>query len=153
MNTNIDRQARIWGTLCHLSTLLWIPLACLTFFSIPAYFPFLHILAPLVLWQLKKSQHPFIDAQGKESLNFAISLTIYGVIGGIVALVLSFVVCAISLLANPLQGVELLYIPIAIFSVLWLLLIIGQLSLVIFAAIKAFRGEIYKYPYTIRYLQ
>ena len=39
-------------------------------------FPFGNVLGPLIVWQVKKDLDPFVDAQGKEALNFQISVAL-----------------------------------------------------------------------------
>src|SRR5579885_1600590 len=64
-----DSDVRMWGMLCHLSAL-------------SAYFTgFGGILGPLIVWLVKKDEIPFVDDQGKESLNFQISMLIYHLVG------------------------------------------------------------------------
>ena len=87
-----------------------------------------HLLAPLIVWLLKRDESPEIDAHGKEALNFQISMLIYNVIAAVFCLVL------IGFLLLPL---------------LWIL----NALFVIIAAIKASDGEFYRYPMTIRFLQ
>jgi uncharacterized Tic20 family protein len=50
----------MWAMFCHI--------AAFAFFI----FPFGNILGPLVIWLIKKETYPFVDEQGKESLNFQI---------------------------------------------------------------------------------
>ncbi len=70
MKEKPKQQMRIWAMLCHFSALVgWILLFFLVFLGIPLYLP-LNILPPLIIWHFKKSQYPWIDLQGKESLNF-----------------------------------------------------------------------------------
>jgi len=86
-----------------------------------------YILGPLVLWLVKKDQSEFVDRNGKEAVNFAISVTIY------------YIVSAILIIA-------IIGIP--------MLVTVGILHIVfpIVAAIKARDGEDYKYPLTIRFI-
>src|SRR5262245_2186770 len=42
--------------------------------------PFGNIIGPLVIWLMKKGESPSVDAHGKESLNFQISMTIWTLI-------------------------------------------------------------------------
>jgi hypothetical protein len=112
-----DKEAQKWGMLCHL-------LALAGFVGIP----FGNIIGPLVVWLLKKSDYPFVDEQGKESLNFQISMTIYG----IVAAFLIFVIIGIFLLIG---------------------LVIADLVLVIIASVKTSNGESHRYPLTIRFIK
>ncbi|OXM84448.1 DUF4870 domain-containing protein [Paenibacillus rigui] len=83
------------------------------------------VFAPLIIWLLKKDESYFIAEHAKESLNFQISIMIY-----------SF---AVTLLCFVVIGFVL--IPfLAIFVVV----------VIILATVKASRGEIYRYPLTIR---
>jgi uncharacterized protein len=63
---NIDKDARIWGVLCHLTALLGI-----------IGIPLGHIFGPLTVWLLKRNSYPFVREQGIESLNFQLSMTLY----------------------------------------------------------------------------
>lgn len=120
-----SRQAYTWGMLCHLSALLgflWFPLSSL----MPL--PFGHLLGPLVFWLLKKNDYPFVDEQGKESLNFQLSMTIYGVLASMLILVL-----------------------IGFFMIV--VLAVVDVVLVVIASVKASNGESYKYPFTIRFVK
>ncbi len=112
-----EKQARMWGMLCHLTALT-------AFVGIP----FGHIVGPLVVWLIKRNDYPFADVQGKESLNFQISMSIYCV----VAAVLILVFIGFALLIG---------------------LAITDFILVIIAAVKASNGESYRYPLTIRFFK
>jgi uncharacterized Tic20 family protein len=109
----MSKDEKMWALLCHLSALAGFVI------------PFGNIIAPLVIWILKKEEYPLVDDQGKESLNFQISITIYLIIG----VILIFV--AIGIVILPI---------IALFS----------LIMIIVASIKANDGEKYRYPLTIR---
>lgn len=87
--------------------------------------PFGNIIGPLVFWQMKKADHPFVDEQGKEALNFQITV----VIAALICIPLIFVVIGVILL--PIIG-------------------IGALVLTIMAAIKANEGVAYRYPFAFR---
>ena len=106
-----------WGMLCHLAALvmlLGVPLG--------------NILGPLIVWLIKKDQYSFVDSQGRESLNFQISMTIYGVIAGFLTIILI--------------GWALLAI-----------LVVVNIILVIIASIRANSGRPYRYPITIRFIK
>lgn len=110
-------SVRTWCVLCHASALLGL------------FFHFLgHIFGPLVVWLIKRGDSPEIDAYGKESLNFQISMLIYDAI----ALILCF-----------------LCIGIPIFFALWVL----NTVLVIIASVKASEGKCYQYPFTVRFIK
>ncbi len=112
-----EKDARMWGMLCHLAALSG-------FIGVP----FGNIVGPLVVWMIQKDKYPSVVEQGKEALNFQISMTIYAA----VAAVLILVVVGIFLLA-----------AIAVVNVVF----------VIIAAVKTNNGEHYRYPLTIRFLK
>jgi hypothetical protein len=126
----------------------------LVFIGIPLYLP-LNLLAPLIIWQFKKSQYPWIDLQGKESLNFQFSLTLYTLIVIVISLVLlltSFVLVMINNgssneLKNILDGLLIVLMSLILFK------LILQSFVVTFASLKAYKGEYYRYPFTIRVLR
>ena len=87
--------------------------------------PFGSVLGPLIIWQIKKADMPFVDDQGKEALNFNITVAI----AMIASFVLTFVL--IGLLLIPV-----VFIAWAVFAII--------------AGIKANEGETYRYPFTLR---
>ncbi len=94
-------------------------------------------LGPLVLWLVKRESHPFVDAHGKEALNFNLSALIYAIGLAVVGFVFSFVTLGFGLF---------LLIPLFIAAaVVWLVA-------VIVAAVKASKGELFRYPLTIRFV-
>jgi uncharacterized protein len=153
MREKTHRQIRIWAMLCHLSALVaWVLLVCLVIIGIPLFLPF-NIVAPLLIWRCKKTQAPWIDFQGKESLNFQLSLTIYALIAIIIALFLMFATFGMALTANATgnQVKTILDSLVIVFFALIILMLLLQLFIVTFAAIKAYKGEHYRYPFTIRF--
>ena len=108
-----SRDENMWAMLCHLTALAG--------FIIPLG----NVIGPLVIWLMRKDQYPLVDDQGKEALNFQISMTIYYV----VAALLIIVVIGIPLL-----------IMLGLFS----------LIMTIIATVKANSGERYRYPLSIR---
>ena len=90
------------------------------------------IVGPLVIWLIKKDTMPFVDDQGKEALNFNITVMI-------------------AVLASVFLGTLLMVILVG-FLFYFLAIIIGVVWLVltIIATIKASNGESYRYPLTLR---
>lgn len=105
------------GTLCHL-------LGLVGFLGIP----FGSVIAPLILWLVKKNEDAFLDATGKEVINFQISIVIYTII----ATLSLFIVVGIILLP---------------------LFLILALVYTIIGAIKASNGVVYRYPLTFRFIK
>ena len=115
----LSKDVRMWAMFSHL--------AGLAGFVIPVILS--GIIAPLIIWQIKKDDHPFLDKNGKEALNFQISIGIYE----FVSFLLIFVFCIGAVLLPA----------VAIFD----------LVLMIIAAVKANNGESYRYPLTIRFIK
>lgn len=84
-------------------------------------------IGPLIIWLVKKDEHPFVDDQGKEALNFQLTL----LIAYVAVSVLSVVTCGIGALLYPV-------------------VILLQLIFGIMGAVKANNGEAYRYPMSIR---
>ncbi|MGH8001552.1 MAG: DUF4870 domain-containing protein [Brasilonema sp.] len=155
MRKSSKQQVRIWAMLSHLSALLWLPLAGLLFLGIPLYLPFLNSLGPLIIWHLKKTKDPWIDFQGKESLNFQLSLTVYALIVIVTLLFLVVVTFGIAMTTTLItKQLEIVFHSLlAVFGVFLSVLMLLQLILGSFAAIKAYQGQHYRYPFTIRFLR
>ncbi len=123
-----DPTERNWAMACHLS-------AFLAFTGLPLG----NVLGPLIVWLMKRDQYPLVDEQGKESLNFQISMSIYAVAGLMLAGIL-----LVTILLMPL-------------SVLTLILLgaigVVDLILVVVASINVSNGQPYQYPFSIRFLK
>jgi uncharacterized Tic20 family protein len=50
------------------------------------FIPFGNILLPLVLWLANRKDYAFVDYNGKQALNFQISLLLYSVVFGVVSI-------------------------------------------------------------------
>lgn len=99
-------------------------LACLIYVSSL----FTTFVGPFLIWIIKKDESDLIDHHGKEYFNFLISYFIYGIISGILMLVLIGFV---------------------------LVVIVGILVFVftIVAAVKAYNGEYYRIPLVIHFFK
>jgi uncharacterized Tic20 family protein len=106
-------EERNWSVAAHLSALaaLFIPLG--------------HLIGPLAVWLIKRREMPMVDRQGKEALNFQITVTLASFACGF-----------------------LVFIGIGL--VLLFALLVADAVLVVMAAVKASRGEEFRYPFTLR---
>ncbi|QRP64826.1 DUF4870 domain-containing protein [Rhodanobacter sp. FDAARGOS 1247] len=104
---------RQWAMFSHLSALIGLII------------PFGSIVGPLVIWLIKKDTMPFVNDQGKEALNFNITVAIAAIVGWILCFIL------------------IGFLVLAVVFVAWLVL-------VIIGTIKANEGTAYRYPFTLR---
>ena len=108
---------RNWAAACHLAALCGYASVPLGFF-----------LGPLIVWAVRRDRYPLVDDQGKEAVNFQLSVLLY------------------TLACIPL-------ICVCVGIVLLVLLAVLQFVLIIVAAVRASSGERYRYPFTIRFLK
>ena len=107
------QDERTWGMMAHLSAFsgFLVPLG--------------GVIGPLVVWLIKRDQSAFVADQGKEALNFNISILLAAIVCGL--LVFIFI--------GILLGVALF--------IFWL-------TMTIIAGIKASEGVRYRYPVALR---
>ena len=117
-------EARTWEMFCHLSALAGL------------VFPLGNIIGPLIIWQMKKSEFPSVDAHGKAALNFQLSALIYLVAVSLVT-VGGFFFCIGWLLAPAL---------VVAYAVIYF----GSIILAVIAGLKANDGVPYAYPLTLK---
>ena len=109
-------QERQWAMFLHFSLLAG--------FLVPMG----GLIAPIVIWQMKKAEFPSIDVHGKIVVNWIISAIIYAVL----CLILAFLIVGIPMLIG-----------------------LGILGIVfpIIGAVKAGGGEVWRYPLSIDFLK
>ena len=115
-----NKDERLWATLIHLGGIVGVLIAG-TSSLIGLPLPF-NLLIPFVIWLLKREGSPFINDQGKEALNFNITITIVGYL-------LIFTCIGVFLL--PFLGIYALIVSVI-------------------ASVKANEGVAYRYPGTLR---
>lgn len=111
-----DKDERMWGMLCHISALAGFVI------------PFGNIIGPLIVYSMKKDQYAFVADQGKESLNFQISVLIY-----------------------TLASVLLIFALVGFLFIIFVPLL--ALILTVVAAVRANDGEYYRYPLCIHFIR
>ena len=120
-------------------------------------FPFGSVLLPLILWNVKKDKSPELDQHGKEAVNFNLSYYLYSFILGIILVPFTFGTFFhhLSRFGNLDHfdfNMPNIFGFIG-FSSLFSFLFIAKFVLIIVAAIKASRGELYHYPLSINFLK
>jgi len=92
------------------------------------FFPFGGILGPLICWLSKRDESAWVSLNGRNSINFQLSMLLY--------IVLAIPLCFI-----------IIGIPIIV--------VLGTLKVVciIIASVKAAKGELFRYPLLIPFIQ
>ncbi len=112
----VSDNERSWATLIHLSALTGLVI------------PVLMVIAPLIIWFWKKKDKPFVDTQGKEAINFQLTI----LIGLIICIPLMFIIIGF---------------------VLALILVIIDLVCIVIAAMKTNEGVNYRYPFAFHFVR
>jgi uncharacterized Tic20 family protein len=92
------------------------------------FFPFGGVIGPLICWLTRRDESTWVNVNGKASLNFQLSMLLYMIL----VIPLCFIIVGI---------------PIIIF------LGILKVVCVIIASIKAPKGELFRYPLVIPFIQ
>lgn len=123
-DVEMNPQARTMGMLCHLLGI------------------FTGWLGPLILWLVKKDEMPFVNDQGKEALNWEI--TVFG--GWIVVLIVGAIFGAIL-------GHIAIFLAMCFAWILYLAVIACNIIFCIMGCMKANQGIKYRYPFAIRLIK
>lgn len=115
-NRVLSDTERNWAMFCHLS-------AFASFF-----FPFGGIIGPIICWLSKRDESMWVNINGRNSLNFQLSMLLYMV------------------LALPLILI-IIGIPIII------MLVVLKIICIVIASVKASKGELFRYPLMIPFIQ
>lgn len=116
-----DAEARKWAMFCHLGGLV-------------SLFPFVNVVFPFLVWRAKRFEHPYIDIQGREALNFQVSM----------AILATGVIIIIWILKQIWIGYLFVWLP----PLIW----IAQLGGTVVGVIRAYDGERFRYPLILRFV-
>ena len=112
----MSKNEQNMGMLCHL-------------LALSGYLvPFGNLIGPLVIWMVKRQEMPFVEREGRESLNFQISVMIYAIAAGLLCFVL----------------IGFLILPA---------LVVFDVICVVMASLQAADGRSFRYPLCIRFLK
>jgi uncharacterized Tic20 family protein len=160
MTETLSKHERNLSAVIHASTL-------------SKYFiPFGNFLLPLILWIANKKEHNFVDYNGKQALNFQISLLLYSVILGIITVpfVLGFLPSIFDggLLNireyNEFNNINFHFLketlhfgwwlwPVGIAGLMQVALFIVNIVYTILATLRTNEGQYFKYPITINFIK
>ena len=116
-DSGLSRDARKWAMICHIVALVGLLGNGIGF-----------LVGPLVVWLIKREDDPFIDEQGKEAVNFQLTM--------LLAVIVSIVLVVVVI------GFFLLFVLAVVMTVF-----------PIIAAIKANNGEHYRYPLSFKFIK
>ncbi|MBC9796294.1 DUF4870 domain-containing protein [Sinomicrobium weinanense] len=130
--------------------------------------PFGNFLLPLVLWMSNKKASPFVEHHGKQAINFQVSILLYSIFLGILAIPLAFFTTWDFIGLSDLHELNTHVINFSfrnffnlgehlvfwsVFGILGLSLFLLNVICTIMAAMRAHEGMEYRYPLTISFLK
>jgi uncharacterized protein len=145
VNEPLPRNIRVWGMSCHIAGAIaaLIGSVCFT--------PFIFVILPAIVWNIGRHRHPFIDQQGLSVINFLVSMSIYGTVLSLITAFLLFATCSVLASTSSLYGSDFLMWANFIVLTGFGAFILAQVSIILFAGIKAYQGQAYQYPFTMRF--
>ncbi|TDW96500.1 DUF4870 domain-containing protein [Dinghuibacter silviterrae] len=137
-------ETRTWTMLCHLSALLML------------FYTWGAVLGPLIIWLIKRGESPEVDEQGKESLNFQITIYIISLALSIVLGLAFFGSWGLSgLFGSPFDLFSAPHVLTGVFGLAGILGLVRlvDIILVIVASIRTNNGVPYRYPFNFRLIR
>ena len=159
METTLTKHERNLGAAIHASV-----------FS-KFFIPFGNFIIPLVLWTVNKQRSQFIDHNGKQALNFQISMLLYSIVSGIITI--PFVVGFFPEMFdfgffgfdrfNDFNTFDMKFgdnfpfgtwlLPIGLVGLFQVVLFMVNLVYTILATLRANEGQVFEYPLTIKFIR
>ncbi|MDT7827087.1 DUF4870 domain-containing protein [Pricia sp. S334] len=160
METTLTKHERNLATAIHAST-----------FS-KFFIPFGNFIVPLVLWMANKKDYEFVDHNGKQALNFQISLLLYSIVFGFISIPF-FLGFFPDILEIGFFGFERLsdynnlnihfdsdnfnfgpwMLPLGIAGLVHVALFVINIVYTILATLRTNEGQLFKYPITIKFIK
>ncbi|MFV0564909.1 MAG: DUF4870 domain-containing protein [Flavobacteriaceae bacterium] len=146
---SIAQHQKNVATFIHLSTFLRFAM------------PFGNFIDPIILWISNKDKSEFVDAHGKQAINFQISILLYTVIFWVLSIPV-FVLISLNAI-NPhgffdfylSKNLPSSFISSGLITAVGLLLFkfVFEVAFIVLASLKARDGQPYKYPLTINFIK
>ena len=151
METNSNKNT---ATLTHLSTLTQY------------FIPFGNYIFPIVIWSTQRDKSEYVNAQGKQTINFQLSLFVYTLILALIAIPIFCVTFLRSMSFDTffdggdfmIQNLNLQHVSGMVTLLIMAVLVfvamkVAEFFLIIYAAVKTSNGENFKYPLTIPFIR
>lgn len=160
METTLTKHERNLAAAIHAST-----------FS-RFFIPFGNFIIPLVLWTANKQKYEFVDYNGKQALNFQISLLLYSIVLGLISIpfFIGFFPDIFDIgffgfdRLNDYNNLDIHFdsdnfdfsswmLPLGIAGLVQGILFIVNIVYSILATIRTNEGQVFEYPITIKFIK
>lgn len=128
--------------------------------------PFGNYIFPILIWSSNKNKSELIDFNGKQALNFQLSMFLYSLVLVMIAIPILLISIFSTIPSDALFNEELFtrnhfsvenITGITIIAFIAILLFVGlkvaEFFLIIYASVKASNGERFEYPLTIAFIK
>ena len=127
--------------------------------------PFGNYIFPILIWSSNKDKSEFIDFNGKQVINFQLSMFLYSLILAVIAIPILITTFFSSIPSDAIlsetyfenhfnvENITGIVIVAIIAAILFVGLKVAEFILIIYASLKASNGENYEYPLTIPFLK
>jgi uncharacterized Tic20 family protein len=174
MNNSLSQEIRYRAMWCHLSGLTWLfikPIGLLLLYG----FTLLHLgdsvfgnmlilwkvadlilpfLIPSAVWLFNRRLHPFVDLAGKATVNFLLTITVQIASLMLLGIFMILTTCGVFPKSILNGNIYILLVTFAVIVVIPILLILlTHIATTIYAAFRAYKGEVYTYPMTIKFFK
>lgn len=145
----------------HTNTAAAIHLSSLFQYCIP----FGNFIFPIIIWASSKEKSEFVDEQGKQVINFQLSLFVYSLLLALIAIPLVLFAIFSNTAITHLQDDNFVIdnfnfaemsgglIIAAIAILIFCFIKSAEFFVIIYAAVKTSQGTNFKYPFTITFLK
>ncbi len=128
------------------------------------FFPLGNFLFPILLWVVHKDK-PFVNENGRQAINFQLSIFLYSVLIGLLIFPFLFVYVddfvtliqkldnnSINLYNSNITQISGFVFIVIVVAILLLALFVFEIYTVIMASIYASQGKVYNYPLNISFI-
>ena len=128
--------------------------------------PFGNYIFPILIWSANKDKSEFIDYNGRQVINFQLSMLLYSLILAMIAIPIFIITIFSNIPLNAIMNDHDFIVNnfsvenitgIVIVAIIALLLFVGlkvaEFFLIIYASVKASNGVKYQYPLTIPFIK
>jgi len=128
--------------------------------------PFGNYIFPILIWSSNKAKSEFIDFNGKQILNFQLSMFLYSLVLAMIAIpillltIFSTIPSEVIFNENVVmenhfstENITGIVIVAIVAILLFVVLKVAEFFLIIYASVKASNGEKFEYPLTISFIK
>ncbi len=130
------------------------------------FIPFGNFIFPIIIWSSKKEESEYVNKQGKETINFQLSLFMYSLMLALIAIPILLVTFFQNVDFNDFENKNEFIIDhfksgnlngfliVAVLAiVVFIFMKVAEFFLIIYASLKTSNGEDFKYPLTIPFIK